>query len=160
VKDGDLIGIDTDMTGPEGYLCDISRTFLCGDRANAEQKEAYQVAYDFIQGVIELCRPGITYEEIVRQAPKVPDAYHQQGYSCMIHGSGYDDEPPYIPYQFQHGALIPRGAIRENMVLSVEFYAGKVGGMSGVKLEEQILITNSGAALMSHFPFESRLMQR
>jgi Xaa-Pro dipeptidase len=160
VRDGDLVGIDTDMTGPEGYLCDISRTFLCGDRANAEQKEAYQVAYDFIQGVIELCKPGVTYEDLVRRAPKVPEEYHQQGYSCMIHGSGYDDEPPYIPYQFQQGALIPRGRIEENMVLSVEFYAGKVGGSSGVKLEEQILITKSGPELMSQYPFESRLMQR
>ena len=27
VRPGDLVGIDTDMIGPEGYACDISRTF-------------------------------------------------------------------------------------------------------------------------------------
>lgn len=146
------------MTGPEGYFCDISRTFLCGDRADSEQKEAYRVAYDFIQGVIELCRPGTEYAEIVEKAPAVAEAYHRQGYSCMIHGSGYDDEPPYIPFKFQRGALIPKGHIQENMVLSVEFYAGKVGGYSGVKLEEQILVTSKGPELMSRYPFETKLL--
>src|SRR5262245_51503772 len=58
VRPGDLVAIDTDMIGPEGYLCDISRTFLCGDRATPAQQEAYRVAHDFIQGTIELCTPG------------------------------------------------------------------------------------------------------
>ena len=159
IRNGDLIGIDTDMTGPEGYLCDISRTFMCGDRADQEQREAYRVAYDFIQGVIELCRPGVEYAEIVAKSPDVAEAYHRQGYSCMIHGSGYDDEPPYLPLKFQRGALIPRGHIQENMVLSVEFYAGKVGGYSGVKLEEQILVTARGPELMSKYPYEARLLK-
>ncbi|MGH2524707.1 MAG: M24 family metallopeptidase, partial [Anaerolineales bacterium] len=58
VRPGDLVGIDTDMIGPEGYVCDISRTFLCGDKATSVQKEAYQIAYDFVHQVIELCRVG------------------------------------------------------------------------------------------------------
>jgi Xaa-Pro aminopeptidase len=149
------------MTGPEGYLCDISRTFLCGDKADAEQREAYRVAYDFIHGVIEQCRPGVTYAELCRGGPKIPEEYAPQAYSCMMHGSGFDDEPPYLPFvhQADAGALVPRGALQENMVLSVEFYAGKVGGRSGVKLEEQILITARGAELLSRYPFEERLLR-
>jgi Xaa-Pro aminopeptidase len=160
VKDGDLIGIDTDMTGPEGYLCDISRTFLCGDKADREQLEAYRVAYDFIQGTIDLCRPGISYQDLVHKSPNVPEEYFSQGYSCMIHGSGFDDEPPYLPFKWVNGALIPIGALQENMVLSVEFYAGKVGGRSGVKLEEQILITRNGFEMLSKYPFEERLLRK
>jgi Xaa-Pro aminopeptidase len=26
--------------GPEGYVCDVSRTFLCGEKATPAQKEA------------------------------------------------------------------------------------------------------------------------
>ncbi len=158
VRPGDLVGIDTDMLGPEGYLCDISRTFICGDRANDEQREAYRVAYDFIQGTIELCRPGATYTDIVGKAPKYPDEYKAQAYSCMVHGTGGDDEPPFLPYPHERGALIPRGHLEAGMVLSVEFYAGKVGGRHGVKLEEQILITENGPELLSVYPFESRLL--
>ncbi len=158
VRPGDAVGIDTDMAGPEGYLCDISRTFVCGDRADAEQREAYRVAYDFIQGTIPLCRPGISYEELVGKAPRVPEEYHAQGYSCMIHGSGYDDEPPFLPFAWVKGAVIPRGHIQPNMSLSVEFYAGKVGGRSGVKLEEQILITERGPELLAHYPWDEKFL--
>jgi len=31
VQPGDLVGIDTDANGYEGYVLDVSRTFLCGD---------------------------------------------------------------------------------------------------------------------------------
>lgn len=158
VQPGDAIGIDTDMTGPEGYLCDISRTFLCGDKADAEQREAYRIAYDFIQATIDLCRPGVSFEDIVRQAPKVPEAYHAQAYSCMIHGSGYDDEPPFLPFGWVKNALIPRGHVQPNMSLSIEFYAGKVGGRSGVKLEEQILVTETGPELLAHYPWDQRFL--
>ena len=41
VRPGDLVAFDTDMMGPEGYVCDISRTFLCGDKPTPAQKEAY-----------------------------------------------------------------------------------------------------------------------
>ena len=57
VRPGDLVGFDTDTTGPEGYCCDISRTFLCGNKPTPAQKEAYQVAYDFVLGVSEMLRP-------------------------------------------------------------------------------------------------------
>ena len=31
VQPGDLVGVDTDANGYEGYVIDVSRTFLCGD---------------------------------------------------------------------------------------------------------------------------------
>lgn len=156
VETGDLVGIDTDMIGPEGYLCDISRTFLCGDKANRDQIEAYQIAYDFIQSTIDLCRVGMTYDEIMEKVPRSRPEYVEQSYSCMIHGSGLDDEPPFFPYPEQNG-LRPRGVIEENMVLSVEYYAGKKGKRDGVKLEEQILVTKHGPKRLAHYPFEEKL---
>ncbi len=158
VRPGDLVGIDTDMIGPEGYLCDISRTFLCGDRPNAVQKEAYRVAYDFVNEMIEHCQVGTSYAELRERHPAVPEAYHSQSYPCMIHGTGCDDEPPFISYSYDGEGVVPRGELRENMVLSVEFYAGKVGEQDGVKLEEQILITAGGPVRLSTYPFEERLL--
>jgi Xaa-Pro dipeptidase len=160
IQKGDLIGFDTDMTGPEGYLCDISRTFLCGDRTNAEQREAYRVAYDFVNATIELCTPGRSYAELRNQTPRFPSEYEQLGYSCMIHGSGFDDEPPFIPYPHDKGATMPEGEFLPGMVISVEFYAGKPGAREGVKLEEQILITANGPVRMSTYPYEERLLAK
>jgi Xaa-Pro aminopeptidase len=161
VQVGDLVGIDTDMAGPRGYLCDISRTFLCGDRANDDQREAYRVAYDFIQESIDLIRPGMDYREYMEKAPKYPTEYQELGYSCMIHGDGMDDEPPFFPFphDYAKGALLPHGKFEPGMVLSVEFYAGKKGKRDGVKLEEQIVVTDSGTQLLAKYEFDERLLK-
>lgn len=157
VREGDLIGIDTDMAGPEGYLCDISRTFLCGDKATDTQREAFHVAYDFIQGAMEVCRPGVSYADALQSLPRYPKAYEELAYSCSIHGCGLDDEPPFFPFPHEKGAGMPDGEFKTNMVVSVEFYAGKKGEKDGVKLEEQILVTERGPELLARYPFDARL---
>jgi Xaa-Pro aminopeptidase len=40
------------------------------------------------------------------------------------------------------------------MTLCVESYIGAEDGVEGVKLEEQILVTDSGATRLSTFPYE------
>jgi Xaa-Pro aminopeptidase len=40
------------------------------------------------------------------------------------------------------------------MVICVEAYVGEAGGSNGVKLEDQILVTEDGFDNMTHFPFE------
>ena len=162
VRPGDLVGIDTDMIGIEGYACDISRTFLCGDHPTSVQKEAYQVAYDFIYALMEMCKPGVSYEEIACNAPTVPEAYRAQRYPVVLHGIGTDDEPPFIPFADVAGTngtkIIPQGEFKENMVVSVECYAGKVGEQDGVKLEDEILITKDGPVLLSLYPYDKKLL--
>jgi Xaa-Pro aminopeptidase len=76
----------------------------------------------------------------------------------MIHGSGFDDEPPFVPFPTQEGALVPHGCLEKNMVLSVEFYAGRPGGRDGVKLEEQVVVTEKGCELLFHYPWEEKLI--
>jgi hypothetical protein len=44
------------------------------------------------------------------------------------------------------------------MVVCVESYIGATGGSQGVKLEEQVLITEHGHELLSSFPFEDSLL--
>jgi Xaa-Pro aminopeptidase len=159
VRPGDLVGIDTDMIGPEGYACDISRTFLCGDKATPVQKEAYKVAHDFIQATIELCQPGVSYAELAARVPEVPEAYQAQRYLVILHGIGTDDEPPFIPYLDGKFDIMPEGELRENMVVSVEFYAGQVGEQDGVKLEDEVWITADGPVVISLYPYESKLLE-
>jgi Xaa-Pro aminopeptidase len=44
------------------------------------------------------------------------------------------------------------------MVVSVESYIGEKGGREGVKLEEEVLITETGSELISRFPYEDELL--
>ena len=46
------------------------------------------------------------------------------------------------------------------MVLSVESYIGEKGGREGVKLEDEILVTDKGIELLSRFPYEDDLLGR
>ncbi len=159
VRPGDLVGIDTDMIGPEGYVCDISRTFLCGDKATPAQIDAYKFSHDFIQETIELCQPGASFAEIAHNAPKIPEKYVAQRYPVILHGIGTDDEPPNVPFPDAHGKrVMPDGELKENMTVSVEFYAGEVGAQDGVKLEDEILITANGPVVLSLYPYDEKLM--
>ncbi len=158
VRPGDLVAIDTDMIGPEGYVCDISRTFLCGDKATPVQKEAYQVAHDFVQTTIELINVGVSYHEFMRRLPSLPEPYRAQQYSVALHGIGTDDEPPNLPMPGGAWELMSEGEFRENMVVSVECYAGKVGEQDGVKLEDEVWITADGPVVLSLYPYESKLL--
>ena len=164
VRPGDLVAIDTDMVGPEGYLCDISRTFICGDRANSYQREAYAVAQEFIEGTFALCRPGANLRDICTKSPDYPDEYKKLCYSCMIHGIGMDDEPPFLPYPHAvkkvGESVIPEEELLPNTVLSIEFYAGKEGYPDGVKLEDQLLVTEQGPVWLSRYPNSSILSGR
>jgi len=78
VASGELVAIDTDMTGPDGYIADFSRTFLCGESASAEQREAYRVAHDFVRGCVALIRPGLAFSDFVAHCPALPAAYREQ----------------------------------------------------------------------------------
>ncbi len=44
--------------------------------------------------------------------------------------------------------------LREGMTLCVESYIGATGGREGVKLEEQVLVTENGIEQLSTYPLE------
>ena len=50
------------------------------------------------------------------------------------------------------------GIIEPGMTLCVESYIGEDGGDEGVKLEQQLLITEDEPELLSSFPFEASLV--
>ena len=163
IQPGDLVGIDTDSNAYEGYVVDISRTFLCGDIASEGQKEAYRIAYDCVNGMRELMKPGMTFEEFGHAAPKLPPEYRNGRYGAMAHQAGLEDEGPGIPYPDDDrrggwGVSFPNRTIQENMVFCLECYAGKDGAPYGVKLEDQVLVTNDGAIPFSTYPFEAKLL--
>ena len=92
VQPGDLVGIDTDANGFEGYVIDFSRTFLCGNKATEGQKEAYRIAYDCVNGMREVMKVGMTFEEFSHAAPQLPPEYRNLRYGGMAHQAGLEDE--------------------------------------------------------------------
>jgi Xaa-Pro aminopeptidase len=155
VQQGDLVGLDTDLIGRDGYLTDYSRTYLCGDaRPTDEQRRLYTVAYEFVHAAIPEFVPGASFRELgERLGPRLGDEFQQQRYPFVAHGSGLADEWPAVVFEGHHD-----GEVQVGMSISVEAYVGAVGGRDGVKFEEQIIITEDGAEIISGASHEQRLL--
>ena len=160
IRSGDLVAFDTDMIGPFGYCCDMSRTFLCGpSRPTNEQKRLYSLAYEQIHYNMELLKPGVSFRELSERTFMVPEEFLPNRYSVVMHGVGLVDEYPDIVHPLDWNEFSCDGIVEENMVLSLESYIGEVGGAEGVKLEEQVLITSGGYQRLTTFPFEYDLLR-
>ncbi len=158
IESGDLVAFDTDMVGPLGYFCDISRTFHCGpDRPTRRQKEIYRLAHDEVQHNLALVRPGITFREIQKMSFPIPEDCRDNAYPCIYHGVGMCDEYPRIN-PAHRGPNPYDGTLEAGMVLTVESYMGPKGERDGVKLEEQVLITEEGYEMLSSYPMEAALL--
>lgn len=157
VQNGEIVGFDTDLVGPHGYLTDISRSYLVGDRApTTEQCDVYQAAYHFVHESIPELMAGRSFQEIGELlGARMPKEYQSQRYPFIAHGCGAVDEYPVVVLGDNH-----EGTLEAGMVLSVEGYMGRVGGPFGVKYEEQIIITDGAPELISLAPADERLLGR
>ena len=158
IESGDLVGFDTDMIGPYGYCADISRTFHCGpDRPTKIQKQLYGLALQEIEHNLKLIRPGITFSEFQRESCVQAEEFHENAYVCVIHGVGMCDEYPQVKPIFR-GPTPYDGRLETGMVICVESYVGATGEREGVKLEQQVLVTEDGYDMLSTYPLEEALL--
>ena len=158
IRSGELMGFDTDLVGSYGYCTDMSRTWLCGDeKPTDEQKEIYNMGYEQIQNNMKLLKPGTTFKELTLNSMEYSKDEFRH-YSVLFHGVGLCDEFPAIPFSWELNENSFDGVLKPGMVMCVETYVGRYSGGPGVKLEEQVLITNNGHELLTSYPFESDLL--
>ncbi|KAM0549513.1 hypothetical protein ACHAPJ_009329 [Fusarium lateritium] len=159
LRDGDLLCFDTDLIGVYGMCVDMSRSWICGDlEPTAEQKRLYRIAHEHITTNIEMIKPGVPFTELTRNGHRLPESCRAQRYSVMFHGVGLCDEYPSIRYPEDLESYGYDGELCAGMVLSVEAYVGEVGGKDGIKLENQLLVTETGYELLSKYPFEESFL--
>ena len=159
IRDGDLVAVDTDLIGPFGYGCDMSRTWLCGmEKPSVEQKELYKLAHENIEHNINLISDGVSFRELAERSWRIPGDFSKLRYSKIVHGVGLGFEYPYIPYEEDWESYGYDGTLQKGMTLCVESYIGRAGGAEGVKLEQQILVTATGCELLTTFPFEREFL--
>ncbi len=160
IQAGELVAFDTDLIGPYGICVDISRTWLCGDVMPTEaQSDIYRKAHAQIVQNTEWLRPGLSFYDLTHQSLQYdPDEYGR--YGCLYHGVGLCDEAPCIYFPDAWEECGYDGVLQAGMVLCVESYVGKKSGGPGVKLEEQVLITENGCECLSTYPFAVNLLQK
>jgi Xaa-Pro dipeptidase len=155
---GDMVCIDTDATALEGYAVDFSRSYLVGDGApTPTQRTLYGRALEQLQHNCSLIHSGAAFADVARQAWPVPAEHQASRYYALGHGLGLSGEYPNLPF-VSDGHEYPLDDVFEpGMVFCVESYVGSEAAGEGVKLEEQLLITETGVEVMSHLPFCERL---
>ena len=154
IEKGDLVSFDTDLIGPYGYCSDMSRSWLCGDKPSDEQRRLYAAAFEQIESNIAVLKAGRTCLEGAAQCWPIPEEFLSNRYSVSMHGVGLADEYPSIKHAVDVAGKAYDGVIEAGMTLCVESFIGSYGGREGVKLEEQVIVTEAGIERMSTYPYE------
>lgn len=159
IQDGDIVAFDTDLIGVYGMCCDISRTWKCGDaEPTAEEKRVYRHAYEQVMNNVALLKPGMGFREFTEKADLGPEEFRPQRYGVLAHGVGLCDEYPSLYFPEDYAAAGFDGVFEPGMAICVESYCGAVGGSFGVKLEQQILFTETGVEDITRYPYEARFL--
>ena len=138
-----------------GYRTCYYRTFAVG-RSSQSQRDAYAQAREWIDAAIELVKPGTTTDQIATLWPRATDF-------------GFNSEMEAFGLQFGHGlglGLHERPIIsrlnslenpielQEGMVFALETYCPASDGQSAARIEEEVVVTADGCALLTLFPAE------
>ena len=51
------------------------------------------------------------------------------------------------------------GFLQSGMTVCIESYIGAIGQREGVKLEDQVLVTETDCEILSRYPFEAELLK-
>lgn len=159
VQMNEIVAFDTDLIGSYGICIDISRTWWIGDeRPRQDMIDSMKIGLEHIEHNMNMLKPGVMIGDLSRNCHRLPDHMQKQKYGCMMHGVGLCDEWPLVAYpdQMVEGAF--DYPLEAGMVLCVEVLASPEDGDFSIKLEEQVLITESGFENLTKYPFDPRLL--
>lgn len=154
VQAGEMISFDTDMIGPYGYCADLSRSWVCGyEPMNDTQRRLYATSLEQIEHNRELIRPGTNFIEFNEKSWRIPERYRDFRYPAALHGVGMADEWPVLPLYPDWNNRVMAGQFEPGMVICLESLVAEEGSES-VKLETQVLVTDTGCEPLDTFPWE------
>lgn len=147
LQKGDFVTVDFGAK-LNGYCSDLTRTVVIG-KASAEQRKIYRAVLEALQRSIDAIKPGKRGKQIDALARKVLEKHgladyfgHSLGHSLGINvhdgaGLSFRDKKP----------------LEAGMALTVE-PGVYVPGVGGVRIEQDVLVTESGCELLTCAPVE------
>jgi Xaa-Pro aminopeptidase len=142
-----------------GYRTCYYRTFAVG-RATQAQRDAFKQSREWMDAAIALAKPGATTDQIAKVWPRAEEF-------------GFADEMDAFGLQFGHGVgvglherpIISRlnsletpVEIKPGMVFALETYAPAADGRSAARIEEEVVVTEDGAKVITLFPCEELMV--
>jgi Xaa-Pro aminopeptidase len=138
-----------------GYRTCYYRTFAVGS-ASPGLRDAYTRCREYMDQAIALVRPGTTTADIVALWPRAQEF-------------GFPDEEAAFALQYGHGvglsiwekpifsrlvSLDHPEELTEGMVFALETYCPATDGQSAARIEEEVVVTSNGCAVLTLFPAE------
>jgi Xaa-Pro aminopeptidase len=154
IEAGDMVSFDTDLIGPYGYCSDISRGWVVpGKRPTNHQQSIHALGCEHIATNMDLLKPGMTFHDFIDKSFQLPAKFVERRYGVVMHGVGLCDEYPSILYR-EDKAGAHDGVFEPGMVLCVESLICSVNGGEGIKLENQVVFTETGVEQLDRFPMD------
>jgi Xaa-Pro aminopeptidase len=152
VDAGDLAVVNTCGTTFAGYRVCIYRSFIVGRKPNQKERDFYARCRERVYGIIEGIKPGATTADAAKALLPSNTWGYPAEQSLLVaevgHGIGMTYEEPVISriWSFDHPQVFEPG-----MVIAVECREGE-WGYGGVRLEEMVLVTETGHRILSTWP--------
>src|ERR1700678_1948878 len=142
-----------------GYRTCYYRCFTVGFASQA-MNDAYKRCREYLDAAIELVRPGRTTAEIASVWPKATDF-------------GFPNEESAFALQYGHGiglaiwekpvisrlvSLEHPCEIKTGMVFALETFWPSTDGWSAARIEEEIVVTETGHEVLTRFPAEKLMV--
>jgi Xaa-Pro dipeptidase len=151
LKEGSILMLD-DGCSVEGYTSDITRTFVLG-KATDKMKAVFDLVHRAQSAAVQTARPGVPTADVDAAARKIiVDGGYGPGFKYFSHrlghGIGMDmHEWPYFVKNNMYGYEIAPH-LKAGNLLSDEPGIYIRGGF-GIRLEDDLLITESGSELLT-----------
>ena len=152
IRDGDVVVLDV-ACAQDGYAADITRTLPAGGHFSPRQREIYEIVLGAQNAALAAAKPGMTF------AGKGPNSLYSIAYD-YIDTHGKDREGRSLGRYFIHGlshhlglnvhdAGDPGRPLEPGMVITIEPGIYIPEENLGVRIEDDVLITETGVKLLS-----------
>lgn len=152
LEDGDLVTIDWGATF-QGYHSDCTRAFPVGE-VSTQLKELYRHTRTALNLALEAVRPGVMTCDLDHIARGYLDnvGLGQHFLHSLGHGVGLAVHELPRMFKFRPEMSQYNVPLQAGMIITIEpgLY---ISGVGGVRLEELVLVTESGAEVLSRAPF-------
>jgi Xaa-Pro aminopeptidase len=156
IRPGDLVIIDLAAITWNGFKSCVYRTYCVGGKPTDEQRRYYDTALTWLRDSITAVRPGATTADVASRWPSAKEAWgyeeeDEAAANLWGHGLGlaqYDN-----PVISRIWSLDYPQEIQPGMVFALETQHGKVHEF-GVRLEEMLIVNETGVELITSFPID------
>lgn len=150
VEEGDFVLVDYGAKY-NGYISDTTRTFVVG-QPSEKQRQIYDLVKEGQETGLRFMGPGVHATKPDEKIRKTVKEYEEYYYAGIGHGVGLDlHEEPFLG---NYGTRI----MEPGCVITMEpgIY---IPGWGGVRIEDTVLITETGTEILTHFPKELMILK-